>query len=138
MNYLRLQSFTLLTSGTETSHALDLLQCATISAMAQFLQWGAVVSLLSLIVLQSHAQDVAPTHPPFNARHVFNTYSSDGQSLTPDEVFDVITEEMGDYIQEMNIDLLDEFMAYADDSGNGKLEPLEYRKLVTYITKDRD
>ncbi|KAJ8383798.1 hypothetical protein AAFF_G00214850, partial [Aldrovandia affinis] len=92
--------------------------CVYSGAMAHFLQWGAVVALLSLMSLQSEAQDAQ-----LDVDH-------GTKGLNQEQLRAVISQNLNDYIQDLDDDLLDELMNYFDENDDGILDRAEYGHLV--------
>ncbi|KAG5856431.1 hypothetical protein ANANG_G00007890 [Anguilla anguilla] len=105
------------------------------STMAQFLQWGAVVSLLCLIALHSHAEEagIAPASKVPTAAEALQKHG-DGKSMSREEFINFIKEDLGSYIMDPSEDLLDELWENADENDDDVVDSLECQAFIDYIT----
>ncbi|KAL0985246.1 hypothetical protein UPYG_G00154540 [Umbra pygmaea] len=100
------------------------------------------VAVLTLLIVCSMAQtrniQIEPLQDSSQpqAESLLLKYSSNGDSLKPKELHSLLLNEFSQ-VQDMNDELLNEFMEAYDGDNNDELTLSEFEKLLKFINKDR-
>ncbi|KAK6326868.1 hypothetical protein J4Q44_G00025130 [Coregonus suidteri] len=129
---LLLLSVCVVSASNHSCHLTSLIQVA---AMIFLRHLGAVLALSCLVSMTQTEETPlqGSSRPP--TRALFLSYSSDGDSLTSEQLRSLLSNEFSQ-VQALNDQLLEEFMVAYDVNGDDKLDMMEFADLVKFITKD--
>ncbi|CDR00805.1 unnamed protein product [Oncorhynchus mykiss] len=96
---------------------------------------GAVLALSCLVTMAQTEKTTPQGSSRPMTRALFLSYSSDGESLTTEQLRSLLSNEFSQ-VQALNDQLLEEFIVAYDGNGDHKLDMMEFADLVKFITKD--
>ncbi|KAM9403606.1 uncharacterized protein ACWYII_029073 isoform 1-T1 [Salvelinus alpinus] len=96
---------------------------------------GAVLALSCLVSMAQTEKTTPQGSSRPMTRALFLSYSSDGESLTTEQLRSLLSNEFSQ-VQALNEQLLEEFIVAYDGNGDHKLDMMEFADLVKFITKD--